>query len=194
MLLLVQSRLSGKFGKYIAPVFSRVLFLHVHTQCQTQRERNPCLYFNLTSSYSLLNTYSVKLREREVEVKAFLLGQRNDTESMLSQARGKLARLHLKAANNVPEKEWQLFLSREDLSIEMDATNKALKECERNISLIKTARISLQRGKDINEMKEMIKKLFKCLNVETNNKKRKIMEDPGKSEDLSLSHQRRKCI
>ena len=66
--------------------------------------------------------------------------------------------------------------------------------CERNISLIKTARISLQRGKDINEMKDMIKRLFKCVNVETNNKKRKIMEDPGKSEDLTLSSQRRKYI
>lgn len=162
--------------------------------CANSKRKGSCLYFNLASSYSLLNTYSVKLREREVEVKEFLLGQRNDTESMLSQAREKLACLHLKAANNVPEKEWQLFLSREDLSVELDAANKALKECERNISLIKTARISLQRGKDINEMKDMIKRLFKCVNVETNNKKRKIMEDPGKSEDLTLSSQRRKYI
>lgn len=150
--------------------------------CANSKRKGSCLYFNLASSYSLLNTYSVKLREKEVEVKEFLLGQRNDTKSMLSQAREKLACLHLKAAKNVPEKEWQLFLSREDLSVELDAANKALKECERNISLIKTARISLQRGKDINEMKDMIKRLFKCVNVETNNKKRKIMEDPGKSE------------
>ena len=138
--------------------------------------------------------YSVKLREKENEAKTFLLSQIFDITTKLDEATRHLALLRQKAEEIAPQGEWKTRLSRENQSL--DLVLRELKEGSRKIALIKTARISLQRGKEIDEVKDGIEKLFKVkIEAKKNNdkkKKRKILGDPEESEDDTLESPKKK--
>ena len=145
---------------------------------------------------TFLHVYSVKLREKENEAKAFLLSQISDITTKLGQATRQLALLRQKAEEIAPQEEWKTRLSCEFPSLDLNSTIRALERYERQVTLMKTNRISLQRGKDIDKVKDGIEKLFKSIKIEAkkNNdkKKRKILGDPEEAEDDELESPKKK--
>ena len=144
------------------------------------------------------HTHSVKLREKENEAKAFLLSQIYDIKTKLGQATRHLALLRQKAEEIAPQEEWKTRLSREFQSLDLKcSTIRALERYERQVTLMKTNRISLQRGKDIDKVKDGIEKLFKSIKIEAkkNNdmkKKRKVLGDSEEAEDDALESPKKK--
>ena len=142
-------------------------------------------------------THSVKLREKENEAKAFLLSQISDITTKLGQPTRHLALLPQKAAEIAPHEERKTRLFCEFRSLDLNSTIRALERYERQVTLMKTNRISLQRGKDIDKVKDGIEKLFKSIKIEAkknNDKKKKwkILGDPEEADDDELESPKKK--
>ena len=70
---------------------------------------------------SICNHLSIKLREKEVESKAFLDNQIAELQLELAQANGKVERLYQKAEEIAPKNDWYHRLSLDDLPLHLSA-------------------------------------------------------------------------
>jgi len=142
----------------------------------------------------IYNHLSIKLREKEVESKAFLDNQIAELQQELAQANGKVERLYNKAEEIAPKNDWYQRLSLDDLPTDINTATQELRELRLTVEDLKRARKSTQRRTDIYELKVGLGRLYQSVNTGKNQKRVAAMDSDFDSDDPTPTKKKSKKV